>query len=210
MTDEILKKVQTFFKSQKSQKYTKGKIIIDPSSAPTGLFYLEQGIVRQYAISSKGEEITINIFKSPSLFPVGWVINDIPEPYYFDTMSPVSVWVAPKKDALGFLKTNSDVVFDLMQRIYKGLNGYFVRVENLMTGNARSRLITHILLHDSRFGAEKLKVSESDLASQSGITRETVSRQLQYLREKGLVRFKSGILEIADVHKLEEELLIDK
>lgn len=214
MDSDVSKKLDTFFQKYKNRKYKRREILIRAADEPAGLFYLTDGIVRQYAITANGEDLTINVFKSPSLFPMAWVVNDSISPHYFEAMTPVTAWVAPKKEVLEFLKREPDILLDLVKRIYKGLDGYFMRMEHLMLGSAQARLIAELLIYARRFGEQlenqvkvNFKLTERDLAAQSGIARETVSREIQKLKQKGLINFEKNTLIINNLGKLEEELL---
>jgi len=214
MDSEISKKLDKFFQKFKSRNYKRHEILIRASDEPAGLFYLKEGVVRQYAISASGEELTINIFKPVALFPMAWVVNDAITFHYFEAMTPVTVWIAPKKNALDYIKKEPGVLLDLVKRIYRGLEGYFIRMEHLMLGSAQARLIAEFLIYARRFGEQQgnqvqinFKLTEKDLAAQSGIARETVSREIQKLKHKGLISFEKNTLIITDLQKLEEELL---
>ena len=88
------------------------------------------------------------------------------------------------------------------------------RMTYLMAGNAYARLITELLIQAKRFGTKnestvEIKVSEKDLAALSGMSRETISREIKVLKEKSLVTFNKNILIINDMNQLEEELSED-
>lgn len=205
MDIKIQKKLEKFFYKFKNQNFKKGDILIKPDHPPSGIFCLKEGVVKQYAVSANGEELILNIYKPVSLFPMAYAINNTLPQHYYEAMTPVSAWSAPKEDTLKFISKNEDILFDLLSRIYKGLEGFFLRMENLMAGTAKARLITTLLIYTKRFG--KLKITEKDLASQSGISRETVSREIQKLKEKGLINFHKSILTIHDLQKMEKELI---
>lgn len=213
MEVSVKQKLDDFFKVHKNQKYRKGEILVRADDDPSGIFYLIDGVVRRYSISSAGEELTINIFKPISFFPMSWAINNTPSQHYFEAMTNVEVWRAPKEDVLKFIKENNDVMFDLMSRVYHGLEGYMMRMEYLMAGNAQARLITELLIYARRFGKLEgnkiivdLKVTEKDLASQSGMTRETISREIQKLKQTRLIDFKKNQIIINDLQELEQHL----
>ena len=214
MDSDVSKKLDKFFQQHKCKKYKRREILIQTADEPAGLFYLTEGIVRQYAITANGEELTINVFKPQALFPMAWVVNDSISPHFFEAMTPVTVWIAPKKDVLEFLKQEPDILLDLVKRIYRGLDGYFMRMEHLMLGSAQARLVAELLIYARRFGEQlentvkvNFKLTERDLAAQSGIARETVSREIQKLKQKRLINFEKNTLIINDLSKLEEELL---
>lgn len=213
MEPGIRSKLDAFFSNFKKTNLKKREIIIKPDDEPLGVYYLINGVIRMYSISIQGEEITINTFRPVSFFPMGWVLNNNVSHYYFEAATSSEVIRAPKEEFLKFLQQEPEVMLDLLKRIYKGLDGYFLRMEYLMSGNAQSRLVTEILIYAKRFGEKSkngtvvnLKLTEKDIASQTGITRETVSRELSKLKEKKLLTFEKNTLVINDLVKLEDEL----
>lgn len=213
MDEAIKQKLDNFFRGHKKQNFHPKEILIRADEQPQGVFYLAEGMVKMYAISSQGEELVINIFRPLSFFPMDWVLNNSLTHYYYEAVSPVTVWKAPKEKFIKLLKSEPEILFDLVKRIYLGLEGYFSRMEFLMSGNARSRLIAEILIYARRFGKKEgsgvsidVKLTEKDLASQSGMTRETVSREIGKLKDKGIVSYQKNTLVIKNLYKLESEL----
>lgn len=212
MNESVQNKLETFFKQFKQYQYKKGEIIIRADDNPLGIMYLVSGSIRKYAISQKGDELVVNIFKPLSFFPMSWAINDSKNDYFYDAVTDVELWRAPKDEVLTFIKTNPDVLYDLMSRVYHGSDGMLSRMTYLMAGNAYGRLITEILIHAKRFGKKEkdnaisVVISEKELAAQSGMTRETVSREIRILKQKNLIEYQKNHLVIVDLAKLEAEL----
>lgn len=215
MEEQVASKLEEFFTKFKQQSYKKGDILIRAGEEPSGIFYLKEGTVKEYAISIKGDELIINIFRPVSFFPMLWAINNTPNIYYFEAMTDLEVWKAPKTDVIKFIKNEPDVLYNLLSRVFKGLDGMMSRMTYLMAGNAHSRLIAEIIIQAKRFGRHKsappfgeveLTISETDLAAQTGMSRETVSREIKILKNKNLVSFSKNILTIQDLNKLEVEL----
>ncbi|MBI4080631.1 MAG: Crp/Fnr family transcriptional regulator [Candidatus Levybacteria bacterium] len=210
MDEILLSKIDKFFTQLKRQSYKKGEILIRADDNPPGVFYLKEGYVKEYAISKKGDELVINIFKPIAFFPMSWAINDTPNEYFFEAMTDLEVWRAPREETITFIKSNPDVLYNLMSRVYKGTDGILTRMTYLMSGNAYARLITELIIHAKRFGKGQnmvaLDISEKDLAAQSGMTRETVSREIKILKDKGLVDINKSRLVIKELQKLEGEL----
>jgi CRP-like cAMP-binding protein len=212
MQEAIAKKIDTFFHQFRQQTYKKRQIIIRADEDPTGILYLKEGIVKKYAISQKGDELVVNLFKPVSFFPMSWALIETPNNYYYEAVTDVVVWKAPKDKVIMFVKQNPDVLFDLMCRVYTGTEGMLTRMTYLMAGNAYARLLTELIIQAKRFGKQQadgkimIKVSEKELAAQSGMTRETVSREMKTVKEKGLIVTEKGQLLLTDIASLEEEL----
>lgn len=213
MEADIAQKVDSFFRQFKHQLFKKGEVLIRADDEPSGIFYLQGGHVKKYAISEKGDEVVVNIFKPISFFPMSWAINNTHNTYFYEAITIVEVWRAPKEDSIEFLKQNSDVLYNLLSRVYKGTDGLETRMTYLMLGSAYDRLISELLISARRFGDKvesgrsiRIKISEKDLATQSGMTRETVSRELKILKEKKFLTFNKGELIILDLEELEQQL----
>jgi len=214
MDTNVAKKIENFFIKFKNIKYKKGEILIRADDDPNGILYLVSGNVCQYAISQKGDEFVVNIFKPISFFPMSWAINDEPNEYFYEALTSVEIYRAPKEKVVDFVKNNPDVLYDLMSRVYKGTDGLLRRMTYLMAGNAYARLLTELIIHAKRFGKKnekttriEIKVSEKELASQAGMTRETVSREMKNLKDKRIVTFDKNVLAINSIEELEKELL---
>jgi CRP-like cAMP-binding protein len=211
MDTQILNKVEMFFSQFKHQLYKKGELLIRADDNPSGVFYLKEGTVKQYIISKKGDEIVINVFKSNAFFPMSWAINETPNIYFYEALSNLEIYRAPREESIKFIKENPDVLFNLISRVYKGVEGILTRMTYLMSGDAYSRLITELLIYAKRFGKGQesimIEISEKDLAAQSGMTRETVSREMKSLKDKNLIVSDEHHFMIKDIKKLELELI---
>lgn len=212
MNEQVSKQLETFFTQFKKQTYKKGEILVRADDDPNGVFYLTEGFVRMYLISMKGDEVVLNIFKPISFFPMSWAINNTKNIYYYEAINEVTVWRAPKEQVIEFIKENPDVLYDLLSRVYRGVDGILTRMAYLMSSNANARLVTELIIAAKRFGkideghGITLAISEKDIGTQAGLTRETVSREMKILKEKGLITLKKSVLHINDLKLLEKEL----
>ena len=123
-------------------------------------------------------------------------------------------YIAPRKDVLRFLQKNHDVAFDLLQRIYRGLDGYFLRMESLLSGHAFHKTIIQLVIHMRRFSkhvvaddVHQTKLTHAQLASLAGLSRETVTREIKKLQAKKLLIYKGQTIIVPDIDALEQELL---
>lgn len=214
MDEKVKIIVNSFFSSYPSHTYKKGELLVRADDQPRGVMYLIKGSVKVYAISHKGEEVVVNIFTANSFFPLSWAIADLDNSYYYEALESVTLRRAPKEAVVEFLKKNPDVVFDLLIRTYRGVNGLLVKMAYLMGENAYVRLVGELLINAKRFGifTEKLcsvKITERELAARTGLTRETVSRQIHELKKKGLLTVTRDSINITDITALEKEILDD-
>jgi CRP-like cAMP-binding protein len=212
MDDDIHKKIDTFFKKYPKRTYPKGQIVIFGGESPENIFYIVSGKISQYDISYRGDEIVINLFKPPAFFPMSWAINKTPNRYFFKAEEASEVYIAPPDDVIVFLKENQTVMFNLLSRLYNGIDGVLARTVHLMSGSARSRVMYELFIEANRFGRKlsdnsyELKISESDLGTHAGLTRETISREIKQLKENGIVQHEDHHIIIKDMATLKKQL----
>lgn len=212
MEAKISKKLEAFFTQYKQQKYKKGEILIRANDEPQRVFYLKKGLVRQYSISKDGEEQTLNLYKSISFFPLMWAVNDTPNTYYFEAVTDTEVCRAPRDQVIAFLKSEPDILYDLISRLYKGMHGLLSRIEYLQSGDAYTKVIFALLNASYRFGAQKeegmeLSITHREISSLTGLTKETISRECTKLEKKDLIKNFNHRVMIRNIKKLESELL---
>lgn len=211
MDTSALKKIEKFYSPYKIEKYKKGEILIRAYQDPKKVYLLTEGSVKMYSISKSGKEFVLNTFKPVSFFPMSLAINNGENLYYYETLTPVKIKSAPVKKVVSFVKENPDVMFDLLQRLYKGIDGLLIKIDFAMTSDAKSRIIVELITQAKRFGTEdknryELQISVSSLANNVGLARETVSRQLKILKEKKLITLKNKKMIIFNLNKLVEEV----
>ncbi|HTH72747.1 MAG TPA: Crp/Fnr family transcriptional regulator [Candidatus Pristimantibacillus sp.] len=210
--DEIEQKVHQFFLKYPEKRFSKKEIVVHAGEEPRGVFYMVSGRVNQYDITAAGVETVVNTYKAPAFFPMSWAINRTPNDYFFESATDVVARIAPAGDVVAFVKSEPEVLLDLLSRVYRGTDGLLRRLAHLMGGDARSRLLFEIIVTAYRFGQPAadgsilLPFKEGDLAKHTGLARETVNRTIQDLKAQGLVVVDREGLIVLDVNDLQAEL----
>ena len=201
MNQDIPKKIADFFAAYPQQSFDKRQILVRAEEEFPGVFYIARGRASQYDITSSGNEVVVNVFKPGAFFPMSWAINQTPNHYFFEASTQLVVRVAPAADVVKFLHDNPDILFDLLSRVYRGVDGVLRRMAHLMGGDAKTRLLFELLNAAARFGEQQqdgsvfVPLKENDLAKHSGLARETVNRTIQNLKTAELVEVnRSGII----------------
>lgn len=209
MSEEIAKKIHQNLSRYPKRQYPKGQIIVFADESPGYIFYIAKGKVIKYDVSYRGDEVVVNVFKPPAFFPMSWAINRTENTYFYKTDDETELHIVPADDAVKFLKNNPDVMYDLLGRMYRGMDGLLARMVLLMSGTAKGRLLHELLIEALRFGEQQsdgsylLKTSELDLATRAGLSRETVSREMRKLKDAKLIKIAKNQIVVLDLPKLE-------
>lgn len=194
-------KVKKYFSKFPTQLAAKGSLLSSPGEEFRGVYYLRSGLVRQYIVSPSGEQVVVNVFKQGAFFPMSWAINKTPNDYYYEVAEDGKFNLVTADQAIEFVQSEPEVLFDLLRRVYIGTDGLLARLTYQLTGDARSRLILELIIASKRFGKETaerttlIKINQKDLAMLTGLTRETVTRLLTQLKDEGLLTYRRGLIE---------------
>lgn len=212
MNSDVSSKIEEFFATYRLRKYSKGQILILNGDQTNYVYHLVKGKVKVYDVTYRGDEIILNIFKPPAFFPMSLAINKVTNPFIYEADSEIQIHQVPSEEVVTFLKDNPDVLFDLLSRVFIGIDGLLGRMAYLMSSSAKSRLIYELLIEARRFGAKQangsclLSISEKDLGARAGLSRETISREMHKLKTENLVDVLSKNIHIKDLTALEQKL----
>ena len=188
-------------------------MILRAQEEPKEVYFLKKGFVRLYLIALTGREITFNIYKPGTYFPMIWAIGNLPNFYFFESLTDTVVYRAPREKLLELVKNNPKLLFALTKRTYIGLDGIVRLTQALLTENARGKLISTLLVLGRRFGRKetngdlviRLPLTHRILASLANLSRETTSLALEKLQKEKVLTFNKHSITINKLQKIEEE-----
>lgn len=209
----ITQKIHTFFSQHREQTFSTKHVIVPAFSTPVGIYYVKSGLVKQYVLTPQGQELVVNVYKPGSFFPMMWAVAEIPNNYFFETIEPVTVYRAPVEDTLQFLQKNPDVMFDLLRRLYIGIDGLVQQMTSNALGDTRHKVMTSLYILAKRFGDVSGKrvqinrhITHKELGVLSGISRESVTRTLTQLQKEGVIELKDRHMILNNFGEFEREL----
>lgn len=190
-------------------------VLFHSHDKPSGVYYVKSGFVRNYAISLSGDEFTQIIFKERDFFPMSWAINNTKNVHTYEALTDIEVWKAPRAEFQEYIRSNPHILFELVKRIIVRLKGIQQRIEELAFGNANHKVASILLICADRFGiktTEGVKIlvplTHKDIAALVGLTRETVSIEMNKLKKKGVFISKNGHIVILKRNLLESFSLV--
>ena len=206
--DTMKQKVDHFFENYSEVIFKEGEFVITPEDTISHIYFIKKGSIRMYSVSEKGDEITHTIFREGSFIPIMMILGNIPNKYYFVASEKAVTRKAPQSEVLAFLQENPDCLLDLAKRFAAAIGGLMTRIENGTMDSAHK--ITQLILYlATKFGEKDgssvsitLPLTHEDIANWVGITRETVSRQMEKLKKQGVITTHNKKLYIPDIDTL--------
>jgi CRP/FNR family transcriptional regulator, cyclic AMP receptor protein len=216
MNSSLPAQYESLFTSEKTLLYKKGEVIIRADDNPTGVFNLKNGYVKMNTFFDDGRELTLNIFKPGTYFPMIWAIGNVPNVYLFESLTDAQLYRIGRDKLTGFLKSQPEILYEFTRRVLVGMDAQMMNMKYLLNGVSSQRIIAALLILVKRFGVKSggktiinLPLTHQDIACLAGMTRETVSITLNKLRERGLISYSRHLIVIQQPEKLEKEVLIE-
>ncbi len=204
--------LESFFDRFTKLQYKKGEIIIRAGDPPSGALYLKSGLVRMSFATDSGDMLVLHVFKKGAIFPLPWIINDEPNRYYFEALTPTEIWRASREEVQQLFHDSPAVEHDMLIKMLRGLSGLMKRMEFLVFDSAYKKTILLLLYYIKNFSDENIKgkllipLTHREIAAWIGTTRETASLQIETLKKKKLIEYHRRYILIPDSALLEKEM----
>lgn len=209
-TEELL----DLFRRQGSKyTYKKGEFIIRPGEIPSGVFYIESGLVKAYDITKYGEENLLIIRREGEMFPLIWAITGQERQVIYEAISPAAAWEISREAFLDHIGKNPESLAPLLDMTLEMYRIHSERILNLEYRSVRERLISFLLTMSHRFGKKtpeglmiNVPLRHQDIASSINASRETTTRELTALERKELLTNYQSLITLKDLNKLHSYL----
>jgi CRP/FNR family transcriptional regulator len=193
---------QTEFPAGRRLDLPAGAIIYRPGDPPR-VDLVQAGLVRAYFVHRDGRETTLFLIRPGELagLPTLW---GTPPACFFATVGPTTILSLDPADVIARVRANGEFAVAVNEHIACCLTNV-VRLLSVRTlGSVQEGLIWDLL--DRAHGSAEIEVTQSELADSVGTSREVVTREMARLREQGLVRTRTGKVEILDRNGLEAQV----
>jgi len=168
----------------------------DPSD---GLYAIRRGLIRIGTTDDLGRQMTLNLLGSGDIFGEIALLDGRSRTADAVAVEDTEMFFLPRRDFLSLLSNEPAIAVQLIELLCARLRDVLERMEETTFLPAATRLARRILTLAIDYGTE-VHASQEELASLSGVTRETVNRQLQDWKRIGVLSLSRGRLKIHDIN----------
>ena len=201
------------FHQGKKVTFKKGEFIIRPGGAPSGIFYIAQGLVKAYDITKYGDENLLIIRKTGEIIGMTWTITGRDRNIIYTALAPTTVFFVEREAFEQYLQEHPQAALPLVDMLVEMYRLHSERILTLEYRTVRERLISFLLTTAERFGREiddgifiDVPLRHQDIASSISATRETTSRELASLERHGWLERRQSYVVLRDSDKLRQFL----
>ena len=191
------------------RRYAGGQVLFHMGDEGGNLCIIQKGRVKVTIPSSDGEEVILTILSAGEIIGEFSLIDEKPRSATVQAMEDTEVLCLHREDFLDLLRGRFDVVLRVLEVLTRRLRVTDILLAESHFLDITARLSKKILDLSRSFGVKEedvirigVRVTQKDLASMVGATRESINKQLKVLREKGIVNLKNGYIEILDPVRL--------
>lgn len=196
--------------SAEVEDFETGAIVFAPDPHPERVYLLESGRIRIFRRDPDGSETTFGYVLPGEVFGELPGFGDYPRESYAEAVEPSRVWRLPVPLFRELVAAHPEITVEITRQIGDRLKRIESRVENLVFRDARSRVAAMLLELAESFGRRAdgrirldVPLTQAELATLVGATRQTVNECLGELSRMGLVRRAGRSLELLDRAGLE-------
>ncbi len=188
--------------------------IIYQGEVPRCGFFLKKGMVKVYNLHASGNEQILRFYGPGDFFPLPWLYGKAAtEFYYYEAVETCEVISVTRQDVEQLIKPDTELqqyLFDAMLSDQAALSLRIISLEQPRATEKLEYTLYYLLFRFGRHvGDEKyvinINLTHITLANLVGLTRETITMEINKLKRKGVISYTKKIYKV-DRRKLEASI----
>ena len=165
------------------------------------LYMIEEGSIRVFSIGRTGQELTLDVLGRGDILGVLSTIDNKPHSSSAITLSPTVVWMISRSDVEDNINIFPGLAQAMIQVLVDRLRRTTQNIEAMAFQDVQGRLAYEILNLSERHGRINgssieicIPLTQMELATMVGATRESVNKALSALRSQNLIKAEGASL----------------
>ncbi len=187
--------------------FERGQQIFAQEDPGHSLYIIVSGQVRIFTLNEQGQELALTLLGDGEFFGELALLDGLPRAASAQTIVRTTTLMLHRDDFLATIRTCPPVAAAILEELAARLRRSNSYAEQLIGMPATQRVVRRLteIAERRRSGAASsvvLRLTQEDLASLAGTSRETVNRALADLRDAGLVRIERRQITVLDIAAL--------
>jgi CRP/FNR family transcriptional regulator len=201
--------LQGLAKASAQHEYADRELIFAPTPRPHSVYLLERGLVRIFRLSANGAQATFGFVLPGEAFGEFAAFGEYPRESFAEAVRPSLVHRVPSKAFQDLLSHHPALVVEMARQIGNRFKQIESRVESLVFRSVHARValilleLAEILGNRTERGIElDISLSQAELATLIGTSRQSVSASLHRLEQQGLIELERLHIVLAEPERL--------
>ena len=205
------KSIDDLLTPDKLESYQKDNTIYCEGNNSKHIYHILNGEVKTFKITPDGKELITGMFKEKDFFGYSSLLNKSIHNDYAVCINNCNIYKIIKDDIVNLIEENHQLAFEFIERLSENVQEVKDQLLYMAYGSVRKKTATTLINLAKKSKIEnEIKVSRSDLASITGIAKETLIRTLTDFKEEKLISTSRNVVKILDTDKLKKNIIIFK
>ena len=182
---------------------SRGEALVVGPEARVGI--VDDGLARAYLTAGDGRQLTVRYVRAGRLIANVSSLAGERTPVRFEAVARSRITEFNVGTLFRLIRTDAAVGVAMSTEVSQQLDDAYVTLAATAFGSMRERIARHLLDRagtDAASGRHLAPVTQRQLAEAIGTAREVVARALRDFRTEGLIKTRSGAVEILDAARL--------
>lgn len=173
-----------------SRAIKKGQMIYNAGDDGGKLFVVYKGNVKLFRLNPSGKEQVLRIIHPGEFFGELALFSSLPLTDYAQALSDSEMCILDGERLKEVMAKYPTIAFKVMDVLSRRLESAENQVESISLDPVEVRIARALLDMEDEHGEILLSMTKGDLASQLGMSQESLSRNLNSMQEEGLILLK--------------------
>ena len=189
----------------RERAYPRNSVILFEDDPGDALYVVAQGQVKVVLIGEDGREVILSVMGEGEFFGEMALVDDEPRSAHVIAMEDSTLLVLRREDFQGILKQTPGIALALLRELSRRLRRVDEKVGSLVLLDVNGRVAQLLLELADEAGSERITrlLTHHTIAQMIGSSRETVSRTMRELVDKGYIEVSRREIVIRDRTALE-------
>lgn len=195
--------IERFF-AKRTRVFTEG-------SDKEAVFFIREGMVKTYKIDENGNECIISFLKPGDMFPHIGLFNRDPYPATAEAMVDSRLYAIPIGRFEQLLLNTPAIAIKVLRVLDMKIKELQEKLRQFTGQDVNRRALSFLLNLAEHYGRQQgnallieLPLTNQELASAVGTTRETINRLLNQLRKENILKTSRSRIAILDLQRLQQ------
>lgn len=181
------------------RRLTRGQVLFMEGERSEHLFVIDRGRVKVLVTSDRGDELVLSVLGAGDCLGELSVLDGADRSATVVALEDVALWVVPAEAVRALLRHSPTVALAVAEELARRVRGLTGGAADLVFLDLPRRLAKLV----SANGAPAvIDLTQSELAAQLGVTRQSLNRALQRLQERGWIAVEPSGVRVLDRHAL--------
>jgi CRP/FNR family cyclic AMP-dependent transcriptional regulator len=173
----------------RERSYPKGSVILFEDDPGDALYVVASGQVKVVLIGEDGREVILSVLGEGTFFGEMALLDDEPRSAHVIAMEDSVVLALRREDFRARLRASPEVGIALLKELSRRLRRADDQIGSLVLLDVNGRVAELLVRLATEEGGERItrKVTHATIAQMIGSSRETVSRTMRELQDRGLI-----------------------